>query len=93
MRWLSRKKCCASVTLLTSVLTWAMRQLVSLPTITATDSGLRTSASSGEGIVVTWQLPSAGDERALNVLEVDDTTRRKAHARQAEREQQAQSGI
>mmetsp|Transcript_6695 Transcript_6695/g.11265 ORF Transcript_6695/g.11265 Transcript_6695/m.11265 type:complete len:232 (-) Transcript_6695:186-881(-) len=64
-RLLSRKRRSASVTLLTSVLTWVMRQLVRLPTLFAPgDSGrrLRASARSGGGIVVTLQLTSAGDK-------------------------------
>ena len=60
-RLLSRKRRSASVTLLTSVLTWAMRQLVRLPTVIAADSG-RLRARIGGGIVVTLQLTSAGDK-------------------------------
>mmetsp|Transcript_6483 Transcript_6483/g.13675 ORF Transcript_6483/g.13675 Transcript_6483/m.13675 type:complete len:238 (-) Transcript_6483:181-894(-) len=64
-RLLLRKRRSASVTLLTSVLTWVMRQLVRLPTLFAPDSGRRlrkASARSGGGIVVTLQLTSAGDK-------------------------------
>mmetsp|Transcript_491 Transcript_491/g.970 ORF Transcript_491/g.970 Transcript_491/m.970 type:complete len:223 (+) Transcript_491:386-1054(+) len=63
-RLLSRKRRSASVTLLTSVLTWVMRQLVRLPTVIAASWGrrLRASARSGGGIVVTLQLTSAGDK-------------------------------
>mmetsp|Transcript_20123 Transcript_20123/g.29868 ORF Transcript_20123/g.29868 Transcript_20123/m.29868 type:complete len:258 (+) Transcript_20123:215-988(+) len=63
-RLLSRKSRSASVTLLTSVLTWVMRQLVRLPTVIAADSG-RLRARSGGGIVVTLQLTSARDKSSI----------------------------